>query len=71
MLSFLIIVSLIGIAAIVNQIRHQRICPTDATIEDYLTNKIKKTSDEGRRVTAHLGICKICRAKVEGFWENH
>lgn len=62
LLDFLIIVCALSVFQIVRKIISQRKCLEDEIFDEYKKNRLP--SNERRRVTQHLGLCKKCQEKM-------
>ncbi|MFK8007222.1 MAG: hypothetical protein AB8H03_12670 [Saprospiraceae bacterium] len=74
MFTIFIIVSFLGVVAVVRQIIGNQKHLTDEIIRKLLLNQLNEREHD--RTTAHLGICEMCQERLHNFGkkrplENH
>lgn len=62
---FLILVSGIAVVSVIKEILESHKCPSEKNLRDVVLGRTDKNSRLGSRVIKHLGICEICREKVD------
>ena len=65
MLTIFILISFLGVVAVVRQIIGNQKHLTDDTIRRFFINQLSEREHD--RTTAHLGICEACQERLHNF----